>query len=249
MDCCDGLALTPLSVHGNASLAKTTKNASSLLVAFERTDVPIYPGASKPFSRPAVHAPDIHGTSGLDGTDLLPRPDEKQFSHKGVTAVAAMYAALMKQAPGTAWVVATGTLTNVALLLAVYPDVAKHLAGVSIMGGAFEDTLSSAALGQMADGKARPQRIGNITLWAEFNIYCDPESAQAIMSLPELSGKIIVIPLDITHTVLATKEVLERVLHGERGQASPLRQMMHDLLVFFAHTYSQVFGLTAGPPL
>ena len=28
-----------------------------------------------------------------------------------------------------------------------------------------------------------------------------------------------------------------------------LRQMFHDLLVFFAHTYSEVYGLTEGPPL
>ena len=28
-----------------------------------------------------------------------------------------------------------------------------------------------------------------------------------------------------------------------------LRQMFHDLLLFFAHTYSEVYGLTEGPPL
>lgn len=28
-----------------------------------------------------------------------------------------------------------------------------------------------------------------------------------------------------------------------------LRQMFHDLLLYFAHTYSEVYGLTEGPPL
>ena len=31
--------------------------------------------------------------------------------------------------------------------------------------------------------------------------------------------------------------------------AKNLRQMFHDLLLFFAHTYSEVYGLTEGPPL
>ena len=31
--------------------------------------------------------------------------------------------------------------------------------------------------------------------------------------------------------------------------AKNLRQMFHDLLLFFAHTYSDVYGLTQGPPL
>ena len=163
-----------------------------------------------------------------------------------------MYHALKSQPAGTAWLVATGTLTNVALLLAVYPDIAEHLAGVSIMGGAFEDTLSQASLGRLADGSERPKRIGNTTPFAEFNIYCDPESAQAVLNHPGLSGRLIVIPLDITHTVLATRGVRERMLggvEGGNGRESGLRRMMHDLLVFFAGTYEVVFGLTEGPPL
>lgn len=49
------------TVHGNGSLAHTTANASSILEAIGRSDVPVYPGARKPFCRQAIHAPDIHG--------------------------------------------------------------------------------------------------------------------------------------------------------------------------------------------
>lgn len=51
------------TVHGNSSLANTTANAGSVLEAIGRPEVPVYPGANKPFSRLAVHAPDIHGAS------------------------------------------------------------------------------------------------------------------------------------------------------------------------------------------
>ena len=50
------------TVHGNASLDRTTHNARSLLTAIGQPLVPVYRGAAKPFCRDAVHAPDIHGT-------------------------------------------------------------------------------------------------------------------------------------------------------------------------------------------
>jgi uridine nucleosidase len=49
------------TIHGNASLEKTTANAGSVLEAIGRPEIPVYPGAKKPFCRIAVHAPSIHG--------------------------------------------------------------------------------------------------------------------------------------------------------------------------------------------
>jgi uridine nucleosidase len=49
------------TIHGNASLEKTTANAGSVLEAIGKPDIPVYPGINKPFSRPALHAPNIHG--------------------------------------------------------------------------------------------------------------------------------------------------------------------------------------------
>lgn len=50
------------TVHGNSSLENTTTNALRVLEAIGRPDVPVYAGSRKPFCRPVVHAPDIHGT-------------------------------------------------------------------------------------------------------------------------------------------------------------------------------------------
>lgn len=62
------------------------------------------------------------------------------------------------------------------------------------------------------------------------------------------------IPLDLTHQVLATERVQQRLLTGSRGVLSTddhsvIRRLFHDLLVFFASTYRDVFGLKIGPPL
>ena len=82
-----------------------------------------------------------------------------------------MYAALSAQPPGTAWVVATGALTNVALLFAVYPQLVEHIAGLSIMGGAVGGGFTDAKLGVVKRKGETEERFGNITSWAEFNIY------------------------------------------------------------------------------
>jgi uridine nucleosidase len=59
-----------------------------------------------------------------------------------------MYAALSAH-PGRSWLVSTGALTNVALLFAVYPQLADQIAGLSIMGGAVGGFFSHAPLGRM----------------------------------------------------------------------------------------------------
>ncbi|KAF6237170.1 hypothetical protein HO173_004638 [Letharia columbiana] len=154
------------TVHGNASLAQTTNNTLSVLAAIGRPDVPVHPGAAKPFCRNAVHAADIHGVSGLDGTTLLPKPAVGPVTKPN--AVLAMRHRLMEQPEGTAWLVATGTLTNVALLFATFPELVEHLKGLSVMGGAIGGGFTDAPMGHV---KGEGERFGNWTRWAEFNIY------------------------------------------------------------------------------
>lgn len=245
------------AVHGNASLAQTTNSVLSILTALGRTDVAVYPGAVKPLRRDAVHAPNIHGKSGIDGTDLLPKP--LTSPQTDVSAVRAMRDALLAQPAGSAYLIATGVLTNIAALFNEYPEVATHIKGLSIMGGVIGGGFTDAILGKV---KGQGDRVGNHTPWAEFNIFCDPEAADLIFSNRELANKTTLIPLDLTHKVLATAPVQHRLLNGpdprDPSTATPppteiqpliLRPLLHDLLTFFASTYANVYGITAGPPL
>jgi hypothetical protein len=59
-----------------------------------------------------------------------------------------MYTALSAHA-GKAWLVSTGTLTNVALLFAVFPHLADQIAGLSIMGGSIGGFFTHAPLGRL----------------------------------------------------------------------------------------------------
>lgn len=260
-----GIRLLGIStVFGNATLEKTTWNATSVLTAISKhQEIPVYQGLASPLVRPHLseNAEDIHGESGLDGTELLPEPLVKPRTD--VPALDAAAAALRSCKPGTAWLVATGSLTNAAKLFQLHPDLVGHIKGLSIMGGAIGDGFTSAVYG-VVDGKAR---VGNWTPWAEFNIIIDPEAAAFIFDTKELAAKTTILPLDVTHLVLARQDVQELLLYGadkaglDDGKTRPvettgarvgktvLRTMLVELLMFFAKTYKEVFGIIEGPPL
>src|SRR5579885_2220610 len=66
------LAIT--TVAGNQSVEKTTLNALKVCSLAGIRDVPVARGMDRPLVRPAKHAPDIHGESGLDGPHI-PEPE------------------------------------------------------------------------------------------------------------------------------------------------------------------------------
>jgi purine nucleosidase/pyrimidine-specific ribonucleoside hydrolase len=208
------LAIT--TVAGNQDLAKTTLNARRVCTAAGITGVPIAAGAAGPLLGELLVAEDIHGDSGLDGPDFgeptVPLLDE--------SAVDLMRRVLTGSDRPVA-LVATGPLTNVALLLQRHPEVKDRIAEVILMGGSTER--------------------GNTTAYAEFNIYVDPEAAEVVLAA---GVPVTVIGLNVTHQALVTPQVLERIA----AIGTPLAGICVDLMTYFAGTYLSVFGM-AQPPL
>ncbi len=117
-------------------------------------------------------------------------------------------------------VVAVGPLTNVATALARAPHIRGRIERISIMGGAIG--------------------LGNWTPAAEFNVYADPEAAEAVLG----SGvPITLVPLEVTHLALATDAVLDEIL----ALGSPVARMTVGLMRFFADTYDRVFDFPSPP--
>lgn len=96
---------------------------------------------------------------------MLPQPIEPAVTD--VDYLEAMYKALIGTPPETAWLVSTGTLTNIGLLFQKYTDLAGHLKGLSIMGGAVGGGFTNAPMGKVKD---EGERFGNWTAYAEFNV-------------------------------------------------------------------------------
>jgi uridine nucleosidase len=82
------------------------------------------------------------------------------------------------------------------------------------------------------------------------------EAAQIVMNVPI---KKVMIPLNVTHTAIVTREIHHELLSpGSQPEnpssslpkaATPLRYMLSTLVSFFAETYKITFGFTKGPPI
>jgi pyrimidine-specific ribonucleoside hydrolase len=171
------------TVHGNVGLAQTTENALRVLHLAGRSDVPVAAGAAESLIHPLrERAGHVHGTAGLGGVDLAPSPAAAD-PRPAVVALAE----LLMSSPEPVTVAAVGPLTNVALLLRVFPEAAR-IGRLVVMGG-------SAAAG------------GNVTAAAEFNVWADPEAAQAVLgsTLPT-----VLVGLDVTLPTVLDEEDIAR---------------------------------------
>ncbi len=189
------------TVAGNQTLEKTTANAIRVLEHVGREDVPVAAGADRPLVREPFVAAYVHGETGLDGPDLPPAR-RKPVDQHAVDFLAE------RIEPGVV-LVPTGPLTNIALLLARYPE--KRPDRIVLMGGAIAE--------------------GNITPAAEFNIWADPEAAARVFA----SGiELVMIGLDVTHKALFTKSHAER-LEGRAG--TMVRELLAFYNRFHAEVY------------
>eukprot|EP00811_Abedinium_folium_P001376 NODE_11257_length_1298_cov_7.263877.p1 GENE.NODE_11257_length_1298_cov_7.263877~~NODE_11257_length_1298_cov_7.263877.p1 ORF type:complete len:361 (-),score=115.84 NODE_11257_length_1298_cov_7.263877:216-1238(-) len=207
------------TVYGNQTIEKTSRNAARMCKA-AAIDVPVYVGASQPIVR-GKHTPDdeIHGESGLDGCavlDALPVDNIKEG--KAILKMAECISTFSGE--GGVTIVATGCLTNVALFVRLFPELLPKVAQIVFMGGAV--------------------RIGNRSAAAEFNIICDPEAASIVC---DCGIKVVMVPLDVTHTALATEDVFRRIAELR----SPLAGVLVDVISFFRNSYKQTFGFESPP--
>ncbi len=206
------------AVAGNVPLPLTEKNARIVCELARRTDIPVFAGADAPLRRPLVTAEHVHGKTGLDGPPLSDPTMPLQTSH----AVDFIIETLRSQPSGSVTLVPIGPLTNIATAFERAPDVIGRVAEIVMMGGAYFE-------------------VGNITPSAEFNIYVDPEAAQAVFR----SGvPLTVMPLDVTHKALTSRERVDAfsAIGNEVGR------MVAGWTDFFERFDKEKYG-SAGAPL
>ena len=186
----DLLAIT--TVAGNQSVEKTTRNALKVCSLANIRHVPIAMGMDRPLLRPANHAPDIHGESGMDGPHI-PEPDIELDPRHGVD----LLIELLLNSDGDITLVPTGPLTNIAAAMRREPAIVPKIAAISLMGGAMG--------------------LGNVTPAAEFNIHTDPEAAEIVFGC---GRPLTMVPLEVTHQALATEQVTARLRAAQRPVAT-----------------------------
>ena len=165
----DGIALAYAAAHqdeiellavttfaGNQTIHKVTKNALEL-VDFYGLKVPVARGQERPLVKEVIHAEEFHGETGL-GHCVLPETGTKAASDNAVFFIREILDDLPEGQQVT--FIETAPMTNLALLLRVFPEVKDKIRRIVFMGGAVKG--------------------GNVTPAAEFNIYADPEAAKIV---------------------------------------------------------------------
>ncbi len=197
------------SVAGNQVSDRVTENARRLAAFYGMEDVPVVRGAREPLLKVPETAASVHGESGL-GNCRLPDTNKPLASENGVAYMAQAIEALPEGEPLT--LVPVGPLTNIALLLKVFPQVRAKIERIVLMGGS-------------ASG-------GNHSASAEFNIWADPEAAQIVFQ----SGlPIVMCGLDVTHQSGLYPEQVEALLRSEK----PVEHAVGEMLSFYADTSSR----------
>lgn len=162
------LAVT--TVFGNASVETTTANALRVRTLGRLGQLPVAAGAGRPLAYPRQPRTEgWHGVDGLGGrADLFPAPSGPLNPLGAVT----LMATLLRGAIAPVTLVAIGPLTNIALLLAVHPELKPRIERIVTMGGEFSGA------------------------GAEFNVSSDPEAARRVLVEEDVPATLV--PLDLT---------------------------------------------------
>jgi pyrimidine-specific ribonucleoside hydrolase len=201
------------TVHGNVELAHTTENALRVLHLAGRSDVPVAAGARSALVHPqSERAGHVHGARGLGDVELPPSPAAVDPR----PAVVALADVLLSSAEPVT-VATIGPMTNLALLLAVYPEAAARIGRLVAMGGS-------------------ASRGGNTTAAAEFNVWADPEAAQAVFS-SELPT--VMVGLDVTLPTVLSADGIARI-----AAAGPIGRTAMAILAQYLEYAARTYGTT-----
>jgi purine nucleosidase len=182
---CAGLPIEAITtVYGNSTIDNVTRTSGYILKSINDNTWEIFKGAERPLSGEGLLA-ESHGTAGLGS--LQPKKSEVQPSE---SSTANEYLVRTLTTTNNNVLFCLGPLTNLAVAIQNSPGLLQKVRKLIIMGGAFS------------------QR-GNVTDFAEFNIYHDPKAASFVFDMAHRQDiDTVIIPAEVCREVLLTKDDL-----------------------------------------
>ena len=199
------------AVAGNVTAELATRNVQALI---EQLDPPKYPriGAATPSETGAgTDARHIHGEDGLGNVGLACSTLIRQHPAEKIIVDE------IRAAPNQVTILCLGPLTNLARTFQRDPALIELVGQVVMMGGAVNC-------------------IGNITPTAEFNIYCDPESARAVFRAPLTKT---LVPLDVTSRIPLDFGFVNEL----PSESTRTGKLLHKILPYLCRVYRQQLGM------
>jgi pyrimidine-specific ribonucleoside hydrolase len=195
-------------VGGNAGVDDVVRNTLQVLDVVGCSEVLVARGAARPLIEPAMYARHVHGEDGM--ADLgWPTSDRKPDRRHAVELLRDLLGQAASKGPAERiTLVPLAPLTNIALLLRTYPEVASGLREIVFMGGGMQ--------------------AGNATASAEFNVWHDPEASAIVLdSATELGIPLVMYGLDVFYDVRVSREaVAGLVAVGGGGPAELAGRLM-----------------------
>lgn len=171
------------TVAGNVGLDYVTQNALKLLEFFGK-DIPVAKGLDAPLIREMKDASQVHGETGMEGYDFKKPTNQLLLNEHAINAMRET----ILNSKELITILAIGPLTNIAMLLKMYPETKAQIKEIIFMGGSLTR--------------------GNSSVMSEFNIDFDPEAAKIVFD----SGvPIVMVGLDIGLKVLIFPEESQKI--------------------------------------
>ncbi|MEM8790420.1 MAG: nucleoside hydrolase [Pseudomonadota bacterium] len=146
------------TVFGNVPVEQATRNALALVAYLDR-EIPVAKGAAQPLEiAPQPHPDFVHGEDGFGGV-ALPLAEAEPHQNDAADLIIDT----VRGYPGEVTLIPIGPLTNLATALRRDHGIAEMVREVVIMGGAYG-------------------RGGNVTGFAEANIWQDPHAAEIVFN-------------------------------------------------------------------
>ena len=142
-------------VDGNTNVDQVIANTFKVLDAAGAGDIPVARGAVRPLLGKSEYAEYVHGADGMG--DLGIAPSARKVDPRSAVE---LLRDLIEGSKDPVTLIPIAPLTNIALFLRAFPETAKKLHRIVLMGG------SASA--------------GNATAAAEFNVWHDPEAAAIV---------------------------------------------------------------------
>ena len=198
------------AVEGNVPAEMASTNVQTIIERLDPPKIPRIGCASSGNNLDYRDARFVHGKDGLGEVGF------ETSSHHQRKPSEKIICDEVKADPGNISIICLGPLTNIARAIQRDAAFIENVDQLIIMGGSVAG-------------------IGNITTAAEFNIYCDPESAQQVFDAPVQK---ILIPLDITMQVHFTLDFLREL----PDKTSRIGRFLREVLPHLYRNYRQRLG-------
>lgn len=171
------------TVYGNSTLENCSSNALTIL-ELVNSDIPVYCGVDKPM-KGINRLAQSHGDNGLGGYSI---ETTKKISE--ISAIDHYQDILSRSPKNEVSIIAIGPTTNIGFLIEKSPELVKKAKKIIVMGGVFGEK-------------------GNVTPYAEFNVFNDPYALDSLLKLSK--AKVIIVPANICRNVTFNNDVFNQI--------------------------------------